>query len=414
MGSSPKVPTMQDPNQVASQQQAYNVSAGQQSQAGSMVNQNNAFGSANYAQTGTDQYGNPTYTLNTQYNAPTQALFNQGQAGAGALAGTLPGYAGAANQNLGLAGNTANQSNALINQGENMIAGANYNPATVGANTQGLTNQMMSGELASLAPTFNMQNNQTRTDLENRGLMPGTTAYDNQMRQVQLNQGQTMAGAAAQFEPQAYNQAQQMYQLPLTVGTSMVNSGQGLGQLGQGYSSTGYGAAGAGATALGAAQGWTPGMASTMAQTPGLSVNPADLTGAVGNYQNAEMQALQAQQSGQNAMYSALGGIGGAALGAAGNIWKCDQNLKTDRRPVAGEKILRKLRKVKAQHFRYTDEAQAWGCPAGERIGPMAQDWAAQFGGETTSIDLTQAMGVLLAAVQALDERTKHLAAEVG
>ena len=92
MGSSPKVPTMQDPNQVASQQQAYNVSAGQQSQAGSMVNQNNAFGSANYAQTGTDQYGNPTYTLNTQYNAPTQALFNQGQAGAGALAGTLPGY----------------------------------------------------------------------------------------------------------------------------------------------------------------------------------------------------------------------------------------------------------------------------------------------------------------------------------
>ena len=330
MGGSPSVPAMPDPFSVAQQQQQYNTQSGLQSQAGSMVNQANPYGSLQYSVTGTDAYGNPQYSANMAYNQPTQQLFNQAQQAAGSSGSMIPtfnsaatGTLGQSGQNFGQAANAANNSNALINTGLGEIASGNYgNGNNIAGQTGALTNQMMGLELNSLSPFMNMQTTHLDTSLQNKGIMPGTTAYDRAMLQNQYGQGLTMSNAAAQFEPQAYNQAVSQYTLPATIGEGLVSSGLGTGQLGQGYSQTGYGANssaaglyGAGLSGLAGMESMTPGMSQTLTQTPGLNIQPSNLNAAVSTYDQNSMQAYQAQTAQQNAMYSALGGIGGAALG---------------------------------------------------------------------------------------------------
>jgi hypothetical protein len=333
MGGSPSPPSIPSYTQVGAQQQQLN----QQSQQGSMVNQANPFGSLTYAQTGTGQNGVPLYSATESYSPQIQALFNQGTGTAGALGATSPYFANAAmgaipmaGYNFGQATGTGGASNAMIGTGLGEIASGNYGAGNnVQGQTQALTNQMMGGYLSSMDPFFQMQNEQQRTQLLNAGLSPtasggnpatGTdNAYDNAMRQLQFTQGQNVAGAAAQFEPQAYAQAVSQYQLPATVGESLLQSGAGLGQLGQGYSSAGYGAYGAGATGMGTAlqglqglESMTPGLSSTLTSTPSLA--PADLTSAYNTQVQAQMQQYQAQLAQQNAMFGALGQMGGMGM----------------------------------------------------------------------------------------------------
>ncbi len=60
--SSPSPPPVKDSGKVAEQQQQYNKQAGIESQAGSMVNQYNPYGSLTYSQTGTGPGGVPIYS----------------------------------------------------------------------------------------------------------------------------------------------------------------------------------------------------------------------------------------------------------------------------------------------------------------------------------------------------------------
>ena len=323
MGGSPNTPNIPNYNYVAQQQQTANQGA----QSGSMVNQYNPYGSMQYSQTGVDQFGNPQYAANMSYNGATQGLFNQGQSGASSIGGQVGNFAGAAGgmlpyaqQNFGAAENAGNQSNSLINTGLGEVASGNYGSGNnVAGTTNALTNQMMGNELASLAPTFGMQNNQTRTDLENRGLMPGTEAYDNQMRTLTGNQGNVMSGFLAQAQPQAFNEAVQQYTLPATLGEGLIQSGVGTGALGQGYSNAGYGAnaaatglLGSAGSGLGALEGMVPGLNSTLTNTPGLT--PTNYLGAAQNYQNGLMQQYQAQMAQNTGMTQAGGSLAGAAL----------------------------------------------------------------------------------------------------
>src|ERR1700692_4006231 len=82
--------------QVAAGQQTYNTNAGISSQAGSMVNQNNPYGSLSYSQTGTGPNGTPIYSATDTLSSPQQGLLNtlQGtQQQAGNAAGGLLGSA---------------------------------------------------------------------------------------------------------------------------------------------------------------------------------------------------------------------------------------------------------------------------------------------------------------------------------
>jgi hypothetical protein len=72
---------------------------------------------------------------------------------------------------------------------------------------------------------------------------------------------------------------------------------------------------GGAATGLQGNQAYTPGMNSTLAQTPSLNIQPANVVGATQSYDQTAMQAYQAQMAQQNSIWQALGGVGGSLLG---------------------------------------------------------------------------------------------------
>jgi len=261
MSSSPTVPTVPDPNTVASNQTGLNTTAAQNSQAGSMVNQNNAYGSLNYTQTGTGANGTPLYTANTTLSPAQQSLLNT-------LTGTQQ-----------TAGNNA----------QSILSGANYGngsaASTIGNSTSGLTQAAMQQEMSYLNPTFTQQTQQMDTQLKNQGLNPGTPGYQQAMNGLLQSQGQTETGFLAQIEPQMYSQATSTYELPAQLAESLAGFGTPT----------------------------TPN--ASFVQTPSLSIQPANLEGDVSSANSANMAAYQAQLGQSNAQMSGLFGLGSAALG---------------------------------------------------------------------------------------------------
>jgi len=86
-----------------------------------------------------------------------------------------------------------------------------------------------------------------------------------------------------------------------------------------------------------------------------------------------------------------------------------DRNLKRDLAPVDGEQILNSLAALPITTWRYKTE----GGDA-RHIGPMAQDFKAQFGVGTDDKYILQvdADGVAFAAIKTLNERVNRLARE--
>jgi trimeric autotransporter adhesin len=98
----------------------------------------------------------------------------------------------------------------------------------------------------------------------------------------------------------------------------------------------------------------------------------------------------------------------GVTLASGGGSWSSisDRNRKEAFAEVDGEGLLARIRRVPVTSWRYIAEEDR----AVRHIGPMAQDWAAAFpelGGDGTTINSGDLDGVSLAAVQALDGRTR-------
>ena len=261
--SSPTPPSPIPASSVADTQQGYNVAAGTESQAGSAVNQSNPYGSLTYTQSGTGPGGVPLYTATTQLSPQQQSLLN-----------TLQGTQQTAE-----------------NQAGNLLAGANYgatNPSTtIGNATSGLTGQLMQGYLSSVSPIYNQQVSQLDTQLRNQGISPQSnpTAYNAAMNPLLQSQYQAENSAAAQFEPSAYGQAVTSYELPLQTATSEL----GISQPGN--------------------------VSSNLVNTPSLSIQPANYTGAVSTQEQMQEQEYQQQLQQQQAMMSGIFGLGSSALG---------------------------------------------------------------------------------------------------
>lgn len=277
LGSPPPQP--QNPVQTSEIQQAYNTHTGEASQAGSMVNQYNPFGSMTYNQTGTVHIpgvGNvPQYAVQDVLSAPEQNLLN-----------IMQGTQGAAGRG-----------------GYNLLSGANYgsvDPTTaIGTGASGISGQMMGGYMSLMQPFFTNQTQQLDTQLRNQGLTPSPTAdpanpstwgpYERAMYQNTTDQSRQVAGAAAQFQPQAFSEASSLYQMPEQLALQLAQFGQPN----------------------------LPNQALT--QTPGLSINPANYEGDVSSYNNANMQAYAADQARNSALIKGLAGtagtIGGAIIG---------------------------------------------------------------------------------------------------
>jgi|SRR5882672_2345442 len=280
-GSSPPQPI--PAGQVAATQQGLNTAAGQASQRGSMVDQANPYGSLNYSQIGTSSDGTPIYGSSLNFTPQGQNLFN-----------TLLGTQGAAGQ-----------------QGQALLRGANYGSQSptqaIGTESSGIQGGLMNQWLSSQAPWFQNQTTELDTKLRNQGLNPSPTAtndpktwgaYEKAMAQNTQAQGMAVAGAASQFQPQAFSEATQLYGLPASMAMQLASFGQPQ----------------------------SPG--SSLVQTPGLSVSPADYTGAVNTQEQMQEQNYQAQVAQQNALMSGLFNLGGT-IGSAG-IKYSDRRLKSD------------------------------------------------------------------------------------
>lgn len=248
-------------NQVAQGQQTLNTTSGLQSQAGSMVNQSNPYGSLSYTQTGTGPNGTPIYTANNQLSPIEQSLFDQ-----------FTGTQGTAGQ-----------------QGGSMLSNANYGSQTpqaaIGDMTSGIEGQMMSAYQQGNDPMQETARQQMDTQLKNQGLSPGEPGYDNAMRGLVTSQTQANDTANANYENSAYSQAAQLFGMPLQMSESL---------------------AGFGAPTTGS---------SNFVNAPALNIQPANLTGAVAN-ENQQLQNQYTDQMGQySGMMNGLFGIGSDALG---------------------------------------------------------------------------------------------------
>jgi hypothetical protein len=161
----------------AAQANAYgNLKGAQAATSANRLNQNTAYGGLNYQQTGTDQYGNPTYSVNQTLAPEFQGTFSN------------------------LAQNVQNASQTPLDTGM-----ASWDKAT------GLINER-------LQPQIQRENEASDAQLANQGIMPGSQAYNTaktllaQQHNDLSNQAQ-LAGLSAQN--QFFNQGVTASNLPL-------------------------------------------------------------------------------------------------------------------------------------------------------------------------------------------------------
>jgi hypothetical protein len=116
-------------------------------------------------------------------------------------------------------------------------------------------------------------------------------------------------------------------------------------------------------------------------------------------YQN-QLNAWQANQQQSNSLWSGLGSLAGMGLMAFSS-----KELKEDKRPATGS--LEAVRRMPVGEWKYKDGI----ADGGEHIGPYAEDFQAATGkGNGKMINLMDAVGVTMGAVQQLDKKVDALA----
>ena len=186
------------------------------------------------------------------------------------------------------AGSTANS---LLSQFSN-------SSNNVGQATSDLTNQLVGQYTASQNPQFQYQTQALEAQLANQGLSPDSVAYQQQLKNLQLNQNQSIQAFTSQIEPQAYSQAVSQYELPEQLAAQL------------------------------AGQGNPTALTNTLANTSAGQVSPVNIAQAYQaqnqNYQN-QLQAAQQQNSAIGGLVTGGlsllggGGGGGSLLGLLGN-----------------------------------------------------------------------------------------------
>ena len=268
MCGSPSAPTAHDPNQTADTQQKYNMGAGNATQQANAISQYTPFGSLVYTPTTDPKTGVTTYAATQKLDPKNQALLDN-------LYGTK-----------GLAGQGAS----------NVLQGAYSGAPDILGTANSATNQMMAGEMGYLNPFFKQQTENQDNELRNQGIMPGTPAYERAMNNVRQSQGQTVSGAIAQFQPQAFQEAMQAYQVPADMAAKLSALG---GPMGIGLRDN----------------------------TPTTNFQAANYQGAVASADQMAMDKYKADQAAQSAMISGLAqGVGSMA----GGMMMSDRRAKTD------------------------------------------------------------------------------------
>jgi hypothetical protein len=273
LGPAPSAPAAPDYAAAAQQTAQGNLDAARAATAANRVNQVTPYGNLDYTQSGTDPYGNPTWTATTSLsNIGQQLLNNQNQ--------TSLGLGSAINAQLGQVQDVMGQ-------------GFNPNLPSTGMNPG---QSYQDAYMQRLAPQLAQSRESTTAALANQGIAPGTQAYENAMRQQAIKENDLLLGATTQgfgvgqqANQQAYNQALTNYNLPLNT-LSALRTG---------------------------AQVQNPSFVNSAAQA---NTAGADLLGAAQMGYNAQMGDFNAKQAAQANFNQGLMGLGGAGIMAASDI----------------------------------------------------------------------------------------------
>ncbi len=166
-------------------------------QSANYVNQYSPFGSSTYTQTGTGPTGVPTYRQDTSLSPQVQQ----------AVDASLGAQTNVANTARQLSGNLGNQ----LGQPLDWSAQQSY--------LNNITAQ-------NLNPEWDRMNEQNLTELTNRGLRPGSTAYDQQRNQFTQSRSQAYNSANANNFNTALQSQLALRNQPINELTALLSAGQ--------------------------------------------------------------------------------------------------------------------------------------------------------------------------------------------
>jgi hypothetical protein len=326
---SPEQPATPDYAGAAQATASGNLDAARAASAANRVNQYTPYGNLIYNQSGTDQYGNPTWSATTNLSGIGQQLLDMQN-------NTSLGLGGAINAQLG-------QVNQKMGQGFNPQTGpitTSVDPARLQTQTD-YQGGMQGWDKASnlmmqrIAPAMQMQQKALDAKLASQGVVPGTEAYNRAQMQLGMQQNDLLnqtelsglsAGntlfqqglQGAQFgnaanqqmfanrmsnanlgntaQQQQYNQAMTNYNMPLNT-LSALRSG---------------------------AQVQNPSFVNVPQQA---TTAGADYLGAMGLSQQNEIANANAANAQSNAMMSGLFSLGGAGIAKYSDI-RTKENIK--------------------------------------------------------------------------------------
>ena len=255
-----------------------NIDAARVATAANRVNQVTPYGNLTYKQTGTDSYGNPTWTA-TQELAPAQQKILEQQAGLSS------GLLNTAQSGLDYAGNLMAKPGIDMSQ----LPSTGFNPG------QSYQDAMM----ARLEPQIGRENQSFEQDMANKGIGAGTQAYNTAKQLLAQNQNDRYNQATVQglnagltanqqaFAQQGYNQMQ-----PINVINALRTGSQ---------------------------------VASPQYVNPAQQATTAgpDLLGAAGQQYNANLAQTNANNAATSGFMGGLMNMGAAYLGApTTNVYK--------------------------------------------------------------------------------------------
>jgi hypothetical protein len=294
-----------------------NVDAARIATAANRVNQVTPYGSLNYAVTGQDPYGNPTWTATTSLSPDQQQLYN---------------YDIATSKGLGQ----------LQQKGLNYVSGMLDQPFDTSRLPQTGINageQMSESIMRRLQPQLEQETKAFDAQMANQGIPVGSEAYENARRSFDARQNDRLTSAIIQgtdtglrARGQGFSEASYMRNEPINT-LNAVRSGSQVTNPNSFYVN-----------------------APAQATTAG-----ADYMGAAGLTGNAAIAQANAENANRNAMMQGLFSLGGAAM-------MCDIRTKENIKQIGSM-----ANGLPVYEFEYKPEFKAIG-GKGKFVGVMAQD----------------------------------------
>jgi hypothetical protein len=176
LGPAPSAPAAPDYRAAAQETAAGNIDAARLATAANRVNQVTPYGNLSYAITGSDPYGNPTWTATQTLSPAQQQLLdyqNQTSIGLGKLAGQGLGY-------------VENMLNTPFDVSK--LPSTGFNPSQT----------YQEAYMQRLAPQLQQGREQLQQRLANQGIDIGSTAYDRAMMQQAQRENDLLAAATTQ------------------------------------------------------------------------------------------------------------------------------------------------------------------------------------------------------------------------